>query len=417
MEDFSASSSNLAHIIMTMTKKTFKEYLGISSASQDAIKRFEILEKLYQRGKLNLDEISQLSELSKEKLARYFQQKEDDTDTKRTVFVAGGAGFIGSNFVRYLHQKYKNYRIINYDKLTYAGNPDNVKDLENSPRYLFIQGDICDEKSVMRIFERHKPDLAINFAAETHVGRSLFLGVKQFVSTNIFGVVNLLEAVRAYKTPRFVHVSTDETYGTLKVNEDRLFNEKSPFLPNVPYAAAKAGGDLMCRSFYQSFKVPVIVTHASNNYGPYQYPEKAIPFWTLQALRQKPLPVHGKGEHVRDWLFVDDHCRALDAVLHRGSIGEVYNVGGQSERTIVDVALGVLKALGKPKTLIHFIEDRPGNDVRYALDITKINKELGWEPSRQFEETLPEVVEWYRTNAWWVENVLKRAKTFNAYVR
>jgi len=398
-------------------KQQLAKHLGLESMSGSFSKRFSMLEDLYKKGKISLEEIGVLSEVPLARLKDYFNKQKDEVCAKKTLLVAGGSGFIGSNFVRLMHAKYKNYTIVNYDKLTYAGNPDNLKELEKSPRYVFVRGDICDEKGVMDVFTKYKPDLAINFAAETHVGRSLFLGVKQFVSTNIFGVVNLLEAVRAHKTPRFVHVSTDETYGTLKVNEDRLFTEKSPFLPNVPYAAAKAGGDLMCRSFYQSFKVPVIVTHASNNYGAYQYPEKAIPFWTLQAMNHKPLPVHGKGEHVRDWLFVDDHCRALDAVLHRGSLGEVYNIGGQSERTIVDVALRVLEVLGRPKSLIHFIQDRPGNDVKYALDITKINKELGWEPGHQFEETLPEVVEWYRTNTWWVENVLKRARRFNAYVQ
>lgn len=398
-------------------KRQLAKHLGLETMSGSFSKRFSILEDLYKKGKINLQEISVLSEVDLGRLKSYFGMQEDDLKAKKTLLVAGGAGFIGSNFVRLMHGKYKNYTVVNYDKLTYAGNPDNLKDIEKSPRYVFVKGDICDEKSVNNVFGTHKPDLVINFAAETHVGRSLFLGVKQFVSTNIFGVVNLLEAVRAHKTPRFVHVSTDETYGTLNVNENRLFSEKSSFLPNVPYAAAKAGGDLMCRSFYQSFKVPVIVTHASNNYGAYQYPEKAIPFWTLQALKHKPLPVHGKGEHIRDWLFVDDHCRALDAVLHRGSLGEVYNIGGQSERTIVDVALRVLEVLGKPKSLIHFIPDRPGNDVKYALDITKINKELGWEPGHQFEATLPKVVQWYQANAWWVENVLKRAEGFNAYVQ
>lgn len=405
------------HTKIIMSRKQLATHLGLETMSGNFAKRFSMLEDLYKKGKISLEEISVLSEVPLARLKDYFNKQEDEVRAKKTLLIAGGAGFIGSNFARLMHAKYKNYTIVNYDKLTYAGNPDNLKELEKSSRYVFVKGDICDEKGVMDVFEKYKPDLVINFAAETHVGRSLFLGVKQFVSTNIFGVVNLLEAVRARKTPRFVHVSTDETYGTLKVNEDRLFSEKSPFLPNVPYAAAKAGGDLMCRSFYQSFKVPVIVTHASNNYGAYQYPEKAIPFWTLQALSHKPLPVHGKGEHVRDWLFVDDHCRALDAVLHRGSLGEVYNIGGQSERTIVDVALRVLEVLGKPKSLIHFIQDRPGNDVKYALDITKINKELGWEPGHQFEETLPEVVEWYRTNTWWVENVLKRAQRFNAYVQ
>ena len=395
-----------------MKKERLKD-LGISQTSQ---KYFEILENLYQKGRLNLDEISQLSEISRGKLTRYFNAKEDDTRDKRTILVAGGAGFIGSNFVRYIFNRYKNYRIITYDKLTYAGNPDNLKDIARDKRYVFVQGDIADAQVLHETFEKYQPELVINFAAETHVGRSVFLGVKEFVNSNVMGVVHLLEAVRTHKTRRFVQISTDETYGTLEVGDSKQFSEESPFLPNVPYAAAKAGGDLMCRAFYQSFKVPVIVTHASNNYGAYQYPEKAIPFWTLQALKDEPLPVHGQGQHIRDWLYVEDHCRALDLVLHKGRIGEVYNIGGQSERPILDAAKLVLKILGKPQSLISFIEDRPGNDVKYALDIAKIKSELGWQPSHGFEDTLPGVVTWYQKNDWWVRGVFNRAKQFNAYV-
>lgn len=391
--------------------------LGLKSASAAFTKRFKELETLYQKGKVSLEEISVLSEIPLKQITTYFANKKEDVNAKKTLLVAGGAGFIGSNFVHYVFNRYPNYTIVNYDKLTYAGNPDNVKELEKSKRYIFIKGDICDSQKVMETFERYKPDLVINFAAETHVGRSLFLGVKQFVETNVFGVVNLLEAVRRYKTPRFLHVSTDETYGTLDIDDARMFTEESPFSPNVPYAAAKAGGDMMCRSFYQSFKTPVIVTHASNNYGPYQYPEKAIPFWTLQALKNKPLPIHGEGRHIRDWLFVEDHCKALNIILHRGVPGQVYNIGGQSERSIGNVALRILKILGKPKSLIQYITDRPGNDLRYALDITKVKQELNWEPEYNFEQTLPSVVDWYQKNDWWVSGVFKRAKYFDAYVK
>ncbi len=399
-----------------MPKKELMKKLGRKDIPRDFGERFEILEKLYKHGKVTLKEVSALSEVSVETLAAYFNEKEDDLTATRTIFVAGGAGFIGSNFVRYIFNRYKNYHIINYDKLTYAGNPDNIRDIARDSRYTFIQGDISDASVLNETFETYQPDFVINFAAETHVGRSVFLGVKEFVNSNVMGVVHLLEAVRNYKTPRFVHISTDETYGTLEIDDSRLFTEESPFLPNVPYAAAKAGGDLMCRAFYQSFKVPVIVTHASNNYGAYQYPEKAIPFWTLQALNDEPLPIHGKGQHVRDWLYVEDHCRALDLVLHKGTLGQVYNIGGQSERTILDAARLILKILGKPRSLITFIEDRPGNDVKYALDIKKIKNELAWEPTHEFEKTLPRVLDWYQENPRWVKGVFNRAKQFNAYV-
>lgn len=399
-----------------MPEDFLKQQLGLGRTPPHFWKKFQALEKEYEQGKITLEELSILSEIDIGRLKKYFSQKPQDFLCQKTVLVCGGAGFIGSNFVHYILGKYPNYRVINYDKLTYAGNLDNLRGLDQKENYTFIRGDIADRQKLFIVFEKYSPEFVINFAAETHVGRSVFLGAQEFVRTNVLGVVILLEAVKKYRPQKFVHISTDEVFGTLALDEPISFTEESSFLPNVPYAASKAGGDLMCRAFYQSFKIPVIVTHCTNNYGPYQYPEKVIPFWILRALKREPLPVHGKGEHVRDWLFVEEHCQALDLILHKGSPGQVYNIAGQNERSILEVARQVLKIMGRPFSLIKFIKDRPGNDLRYSLDISKIKKDLSWQPQRKFEQTLPQVVDWYISNQWWLDNIFKRAKKFNAYV-
>lgn len=397
-------------------KHKLQKTLKIKNISSEFINKFKILENLYEEGKLSLEEIAVLTEINYRSLKRYFKEKVHNTNLRRTILVCGGAGFIGSNFIHFIHNRYKNYTIINYDKLTYAGNLDNLLALKNSSRYKFVKGDICDYAKLTETVQKYHIDYIINFAAETHVGRSVFLGVRDFVNTNVLGVTNLLELTKEYRIKRFVHISTDETYGELELNDYRSFTEESPFRPNVPYSASKAGGDLMCRAYFQTFKTPVIVTHCTNNYGPYQYPEKVIPFWTLRALNKEPLPVHGNGSHIRDWIYVEEHCRALDMVLHKGIPGEVYNIAANQEIPVIEIAYKILKILGRPKSLIKFIADRPGNDIRYSLDITKIKKELGFEPKVSFEEKLPKVIDWYLSNKWWVENILKKQQKFNAFV-
>lgn len=333
------------------------------------------------------------------------------------LLVCGGAGFIGSNFIHYIREKYPKYKIINFDKLTYAGNLDNLRDITADPkRYVFVRGDVANPRNVEDVISTHKPDAIINFAAETHNDKSVHEGASDFVMTNIVGVQVLLDAVRRFNIGRFVEVSTDETYGDLALDEDRSFKEDDPFRPNLPYSAAKAGGDLLCRAYHKCFNTPVMVTHCTNNYGPYQYPEKLIPFFTLRAASDQPLPLYGDGRNVRDWIYVIDHCRALDLVLHKGVPGEVYNIDADSERSNIDIANMLLRYLGKPQRLITFIKDRPGHDRRYSLDAGKIQRELGWEPLHNFEIMLPKTIEWYLDNKWWLERLRSRGAQFNRHI-
>lgn len=331
------------------------------------------------------------------------------------LLVCGGAGFIGSNFIHYMREQYPKYTLINLDKLTYAGNLDNLRGLEKDPRYIFTQGDIADPLTVEEVFKKHKPDAVINFAAETHNDRSVHGGAAAFVMTNVVGVQVLLDAVKKFEVGRFVQVSTDETFGDLELDEDYSFKEDDAFEPNLPYSAAKAGGDLLCRAYFKCFKTPVMVTHCTNNYGPYQYPEKLIPFFTLRATKGLNLPLYGDGRNVRDWIYVIDHCRALDLVLHRGRAGEVYNVDADSERSNIDIANMLLRYLGKPQSLLTFVKDRPGHDRRYSLNASKIHTELGWEPMHDFETMLPKTIEWYLANEKWLEHLEKREE-FNAHI-
>ncbi len=315
-----------------------------------------------------------------------------------TILIAGGAGFIGSNFTRYILQKYPDYKAVVYDKLTYAGNLDNLKDVaQNYPdRYAFIQGDICDAKKVEETLKAYNVELLVNFAAESHVDRSLF-EPGSFIQTDIFGTYVLLEAVRKLGVRRMVQVSTDEVYGSI---EKGSFKESDPLNPSSPYSASKAGGDLMCLAYYKTWGVPVMITRGSNTFGPYQYPEKVIPLFITNAIDDQPLPLYGDGMNVRDWLYVLDHCEAIDLVLHKGKPGEIYNVGAGNELTNLELTRRILKLLGKPESLIRFVEDRPGHDRRYSLDCTKI-KALGWQPRYKFDEALEETVRWYVENQWW----------------
>ena len=332
------------------------------------------------------------------------------------ILVAGGAGFIGSNFIHHILDKYPDYKVVNFDKLTYAGNLDNLKDLESTPRYSFVRGDIADQPAVENVLSRGIESV-VNFAAETHVDRSIHVGSRDFVLTNTLGVQTLLDAERKLGTiRRHVQISTDEVYGSLELNDPSAFIEDTPMAPNVPYAAAKAGGDLLCRAFYKTFGSNVVVTHCSNNYGPYQFPEKLIPFFIDRAMNDQPLPLYGDGKNVRDWLYVRDHCEAIDVVLHRGKAGEVYNIGGHFERPNIEIARLILKALSKPESLITYVSDRPGHDRRYAIDASKIEKELGWKPHYHFDEAILETIKWYRDNGAWVQAVKSRAKDINAHL-
>ncbi|TAL19610.1 dTDP-glucose 4,6-dehydratase [Patescibacteria group bacterium] len=336
------------------------------------------------------------------------------------LLVCGGAGFIGSNFIRHILTAREDVQVINYDKLTYAGNLDNLAAVAENSRYRFVQGDISDAEAVDSVFAEHQPDAVVNFAAETHVDRSIHLGSREFVLTNVVGVQTLLDACRRHGTKKIVQISTDEVYGSLALDETRKFIETTPFAPNPPYAAAKAGGDLICRAYFQTFKVPVIVTHCSNNYGPYQFPEKLIPFSIFKALADEPVPIYGDGLYVRDWIHVLDHCRAIQAILERGSAGEVYNIGADNERANLDVVKMILAELGKPETLMEQVADRPGHDRRYAIDASKITRELGWRPNytrEKFADGLRETISWYRENTAWVEKLRKRQAEINAHIR
>ncbi|MES0857704.1 dTDP-glucose 4,6-dehydratase [Geobacillus sp. G4] len=318
------------------------------------------------------------------------------------VLITGGAGFIGSNFVNYMVKKYPNYQIINLDALTYAGNLENVKEVENEPNYRFVKGDITNRELVESLFAEGV-DAVVNFAAESHVDRSITdPGV--FVRTNIQGTQVLLDAAKKYGVKKYIQISTDEVYGTL--GETGYFTETTPLAPNSPYSASKAGADLLVRAYHETYGLPVNITRCSNNYGPYHFPEKLIPLMIINALNDRPLPVYGDGLNVRDWLHVEDHCSAIDLVLHKGRNGEVYNIGGNNERTNIEVVKAILRYLNKPESLITFVEDRLGHDRRYAIDATKIREELGWQPRYTFEEGLKKTIDWYLENRSWWENIL-----------
>ncbi|PAK52029.1 dTDP-glucose 4,6-dehydratase [Paenibacillus sp. 7541] len=314
------------------------------------------------------------------------------------LLVTGGAGFIGSNFILYMMQQHPDYKIVNLDALTYAGNLENLKSVEQESNYSFVQADIADKDAVDQIFQEGI-DVVVNFAAESHVDRSI-LEPEVFVNTNVLGTQVLLDAAKKYGVAKFVQVSTDEVYGSL--GETGLFSETTPLAPNSPYSASKAGGDLLVRAYHETFGLPVNITRCSNNYGPYQFPEKLIPLMISRALNDESLPIYGDGMNIRDWLYVEDHCSAIDLVIHKGRLGEVYNIGGNNERTNIHIVQTILKELGKPESLITYVEDRPGHDRRYGIDPTKITEELGWKPKHNFETGIKETIQWYLDNQdWW----------------
>lgn len=317
----------------------------------------------------------------------------------KTLLVTGGAGFIGSNFVKYMLHKYSDYTIINLDLLTYAGNLENLKDVEGNPNYIFIKGDIADQQLIDGLFQEHQFNYVINFAAESHVDRSIEdPGI--FVKTNIMGTQILLDAAKKYGIDKYLQVSTDEVYGAL--GKTGLFTEKTPLAPNSPYSASKTSADLLVRAYYKTFGLPMNITRCSNNYGPYQFPEKLIPLMIANALEDKSLPIYGDGLQIRDWLHVKDHCSAIDTVLHTGKIGKVYNIGGNNEKANIEIVKLIIEQVGKTEDLITYVKDRLGHDRRYAIDNTKITTELGWEPSYTFEEGIDETIQWYLDNQdWW----------------
>ncbi len=318
-----------------------------------------------------------------------------------TILVTGGMGFIGSNFVRYLLREHPAARVVNLDKITYAGNPRNLADVAADPRYTFRRADICDAEAIAHALKASGANQIVHFAAETHVDRSI-LEAGAFIRTNVEGTRVLLDSARAAGVRRFLHVSTDEVYGSL--GGAGAFAEESPLWPNSPYAASKAGADCLARAYHVTYDLPVCITRTCNNYGPYQFPEKFIPLMIVNALREKPLPLYGDGLYVREWLHVRDHCRALACVLKDGRPGEVYNIGGGEERTNLDVAREVLRLTGRPESLLRHVTDRPGHDRRYALDHSKLGRELGWAPTIPFATGLCQAVEWYRGHeAWWQE--------------
>nr|WP_238626112.1 dTDP-glucose 4,6-dehydratase [Aggregatilinea lenta] len=315
----------------------------------------------------------------------------------QNILVTGGAGFIGSEFARRMIANHPSYKVVVFDKLTYAGNLDNLLPISENPNYAFVQGDITDHAAVERTLEEHAIDAIVNFAAESHVDRSI-LNPDAFIQTDVVGVYVLLESARKLGINRFHHVSTDEVYGSIP---EGTFREGDSLEPNSPYAASKAGGEMMLRAYHVTYGMHTTVTRGSNTFGPYQYPEKIAPFFITEALDDRPLPLYGDGMQVRDWLYVGDHCDAIDTVLHKGAPGEIYNVGGEHELHNIEVTHFILQALGKPETLIRHVADRPGHDRRYALTNDKIRRELGWSQQHTFEEAMAATVEWYRQNEWW----------------
>ncbi len=324
----------------------------------------------------------------------------------RKIIVTGGAGFIGSNFIFYMLERHPEDRIICLDKLTYAGNLSTLAPVMDNPRFRFVRADICDRAAVNQLFQEEKPDIVVNFAAESHVDRSI-LNPDIFLQTNIIGTAVLMDACREYGAARFHQVSTDEVYGDLPLDRpDLLFTEETPIHTSSPYSSSKASADLLSLAYYRTYGLPVTISRCSNNYGPYQFPEKLIPLMIANALNDRPLPVYGEGLNVRDWLYVEDHCLAIDRILEQGRIGEVYNIGGHNEMKNIDIVRLICRELGKPESLISYVADRRGHDLRYAIDPEKIHRELGWLPETKFAEGIRKTIRWYLDNRTWWEEIV-----------
>ncbi len=324
----------------------------------------------------------------------------------KSILVTGGAGFIGSCFVRHMLNKHTDYKIINLDALTYCGNLENLKDIESNPNYTFIHGNICDKNLVNEIIS--EVDAVVNFAAESHVDNSI-KNPEIFVQTNVLGTLNLLHASKEFGVERYLQVSTDEVYGSL--GSTGYFYETTPIAPNSPYSASKASADMLTRAYFETFKLPILNTRCSNNYGPYQYPEKLIPFFISKLLRGEKVPVYGDGLNVRDWLYVYDHCEAIDTVLHKGKVGEVYNIGGHNEKTNLEITKLILDAMEKDESSIEYVKDRLGHDRRYAISNDKITTELGWSPSLTFEQGIKLTIDWYLNNQDWIKSIEDKKAT------
>ncbi|WP_195927077.1 dTDP-glucose 4,6-dehydratase [Turicibacter sanguinis] len=326
----------------------------------------------------------------------------------KKILVTGGAGFIGGNFVHYMVNKYPNYMIVNLDALTYAGNLETCQPVEGKPNYKFVKGDIADRKFIFDLFEKEKFDVVVNFAAESHVDRSV-TNPEIFITTNVLGTQVLMDASRAFEVKRYHQVSTDEVYGDLPLDRPELFfTEETPLHTSSPYSASKASADLLVFAYHRTFGLPITISRCSNNYGPYHFPEKLIPLMISRALNDEKLPVYGNGENVRDWLHVYDHCAAIDLILHKGRVGEVYNVGGHNERTNLEVVKTILKALGKSEDLITYVKDRPGHDLRYAINPQKLENELGWKPTYNFDTGIAQTIQWYLDNKQWWNTILQK---------
>ena len=323
-----------------------------------------------------------------------------------TIIVTGGAGFIGSNFVFHMLQTHPDYRIVCLDKLTYAGNLSTLEPVLQQDNFRFVKADICDRQAVDKLFQEEKPDIVVNFAAESHVDRSIENpGI--FLETNIMGTAVLMDACRKYGIQRYHQVSTDEVYGDLPLDRpDLFFTEETPLHTSSPYSSSKASADLLVMAYYRTYGLPVTISRCSNNYGPYHFPEKLIPLMIANALADKPLPVYGNGENVRDWLYVEDHCRAIDLIIHAGKVGEVYNVGGHNEKRNIDIVRIICQELGKPESLIVHVEDRKGHDRRYAIDPAKIHRELGWLPETKFEDGIKKTIKWYLEHKKWWQDII-----------
>lgn len=317
------------------------------------------------------------------------------------LLVCGGAGFMGSHFIKYILEKYPDYHVVNFDILTYAGNLNNLKEVANNPRYTFVQGDIADAEAVQKVVEDYNIDTIVNYAAETHVDRSI-MDPEAFLRTGIFGTRNLLEVTKNNHLQKMVQISTDEVFGSI---EEGAFTEVSPFAPNSPYAASKAGADLLCRSYVTTYQTPVVVTHSCNYYGSHQYPEKVIPLFITNLLEGKKVPLYGDGKNIREWIHTSDHCRAIDLVLHKAAPGSIYNIGTGYEYTNIDLTHLVLENMGCDVSMIELVKDRPGHDRRYAIDHSKITRELGWKPEKDFVTGLQETIAWYRENEWWWKDI------------
>ncbi|WP_407397641.1 dTDP-glucose 4,6-dehydratase [Anaerovibrio sp.] len=324
-----------------------------------------------------------------------------------TIIVTGGAGFIGSNFIFHMLKAHPNYRIICLDKLTYAGNLSTLEPVMTDHNFLFVKGDICDREAVDKLFATEKPDMVVNFAAESHVDRSIE-HPDVFLETNIKGTAVLMDACRKYCIKRYHQVSTDEVYGDLPLDRpDLFFTEETPLHTSSPYSSSKAGADLLVMAYHRTYGLPVTISRCSNNYGPYHFPEKLIPLMITNALADKPLPVYGEGINVRDWLYVEDHCKAIDLIIHKGTVGEVYNIGGHNEMRNIDIVKLICKELGKPESLITYVTDRKGHDMRYAIDPTKIHNELGWLPETKFADGIKKTIKWYLENEKWWKPLLR----------